>query len=123
MRTPVAPIEESVGITNQFLLISGALTLVISLALSLLIARSFTRPIRELSRVAGSMARLNFTDRYTGKGRGELAELGGSINSMADSLEETISSLKTANVQLARGCGAENPAGGIPQSLHLQCFP
>lgn len=101
MRTPVAPIEESVGITNQFLLISGALTLVISLALSLLIARSFTRPIRELSRVAGSMARLNFTDRYTGKGRGELAELGGSINSMADSLEETISSLKTANVQLA----------------------
>lgn len=101
MRTPVAPIEESVGITNQFLMISGALTLVISLALSLLIARSFTRPIRELSRVAGSMARLNFSDRYTGKGRGELADLGNSINSMADSLEETISSLKTANVQLA----------------------
>ena len=69
MRTPVAAIEESVAITNQFLMISGVVTLVISLGLSLLIARSFTRPIRELSRVAGSMARLNFSDRYTGKGR------------------------------------------------------
>ena len=101
MRTPVAAIEESVAITNQFLMISGVVPLVISLGLSLLIARSFTRPIRELSRVAGSMARLNFNDRYTGKGRGELADLGNSINSMADSLEGTISSLKTANVQLA----------------------
>ena len=101
MRTPMAPIEESVGITNQFLVISGIVTLLVSLVFSLLIARSFTRPIRELSRVADSVAGLNFDVRYTGKGTDELAHLGSSINSMAASLETTISGLKTANARLA----------------------
>lgn len=98
--TPVAAIEESVGITNRFLLISGAVTLLFSIVFVLVFARSFTRPIRELSRVAGSVSRLDFDDRYTVKGNNELSDLGRSINTMADALEGTISDLKTANLQL-----------------------
>ena len=52
MRTPIASIQESVDITNRFLLISGASTLVIALILVFFAARSFIRPIQELSRVA-----------------------------------------------------------------------
>lgn len=100
LRTPMESIKESVGITNQFLLISGAATLVVALLLVYFFARRFIRPIRELSRVAGSMARLDFSDRYKGSGRDELADLGTSINSMSASLEHTISDLKSANLQL-----------------------
>lgn len=100
MRTPIASIQESVDITNRFLLISGASTLVIALILVFFAARSFIRPIQELSRVAGSVARLDFRDRYTRGGSDEIADLGASINSMSASLERTISDLQTANRQL-----------------------
>lgn len=100
MSTPVAAIEESIGITNQFLLISGGLTLLISTVFILLYARSFTRPIQELSRVADSVSRLNFSDRYTGKREDELGALGRSINAMSSALEAAISELKSANLQL-----------------------
>lgn len=102
MRTPVAAIEESVDITNSFLLFAGAAALMVSLGFSLIIARSFTSPIRELSRVAGSLAALHFDDRYHGGSGDELDDLGNSINSMADSLERTISNIKTANIQLQK---------------------
>lgn len=102
MTTPIAAIQESVGITNRFLLFSGAFALLVSLVVVLLVTRSFIRPIKELSRVAGSVARLDFSDRYTGGGSDELAELGGSINTMASALEETISGIKAANLQLVR---------------------
>ena len=101
MRTPLSSIKESVAIVNQFLIISGVATILLSVVLVVLVARSFSRPIRELSRVAGSVAQLHFDDRYTRGGSDELADLGNSINSMAASLEATISDLKTANVQLA----------------------
>ena len=100
MSTAVAAIEESVGITNRFLIISGIAALVISSVVILLYSRNFTRPIRELSRVAGSVARLDFSDRYTGNNKDELGELGNSINTMASALQETVSNLKTANLQL-----------------------
>lgn len=100
MRAPVAAIEESVGVTNRFLLLSGAAALAVALVLCFLIARNFTRPIEELSRVAKSVARLDFRDRYTRGGKNELADLGQSINAMSAALENAISDLKTANLQL-----------------------
>ena len=101
LRTSVQAIEESVDITNRFLMISGIVTLLISTGLVVVIARSFIKPIRTLSRVAGSVAALNFQDRYEGGGSGELDDLGNSINAMAAALEQTVSHLYAANEQLA----------------------
>lgn len=117
MRTSVEGIKESVGITNQFLLISGAVTLLVSLLLVFFFSRRFTRPIRELSRVAGSVARLDFQDRYTGGGRDELADLGASINSMSISLERTISDLKTANRQLMNDIEQKNQQNEVRRAF------
>ena len=97
MQTPIAAIEKSVDITNQFLLISGTVTLIIGVLLMLAVSRSFTRPIRALSRVAGSVARLDFSDRYTGRGHDELDELGNSINAMSQALENTVRQLQEDN--------------------------
>lgn len=102
MQTPISALEESVSITNQFLLISGAVTLLISLLLLALVARSFTRPIQQLSSIAQSISHLDFSHRYTGKGRDELADLGNSLNSMSATLEKTIRELQSANQELSR---------------------
>lgn len=101
IRISLSAIEESVGITNRFLLISGLVTLLFSVGLILLVARSFTIPIRTLSRVANSVANLDFHDQYDGSGSGELDDLGNSINAMSAALADTISSLQEANEQLA----------------------
>lgn len=100
MRTPMAAIEESVSINNNFLLLSGAVTLLISSVFVLFIARGFTRPIQNLSNIAGNVAKLDFSGRYEGGGKDEIDALGNSINTMSAELERTISNLKTANVQL-----------------------
>ena len=101
LKTPIAAIEESVDITNQFLLISGAVTLVLGLLVVWGLSRSFTRPIRELSHIAENVAHLDFSERYTRRGNDELADLGHSINIMSDELKSTICDLKNTNARLA----------------------
>lgn len=100
MQTPVAAIEESVDITNRFLILSGSVTLLVGLVVVLAIARSFTRPVEALSRIAGGMAQLDFSERYDVKGSDELSDLGRSVNRMSEVLERTISELRAANEQL-----------------------
>ena len=102
IQTPVAAIEESIGISNRFLLISGAVTLLISVLIVSIAARSLTRPIRRLSHLAQNVARLDFSERYTGRGKDELADLGNSLNVMSDTLERTIRELQAANDRLSR---------------------
>ena len=98
--TPVTAIEDSVDITNRFLLISGGLGLLIASLVVFFLTKRFTNPIRQLSHIANSVSRLDFSNRYAIQGKDELAALGSSINTMAQALETTISDLKTANLQL-----------------------
>lgn len=100
MRVPLSAIEESVAISNRFLLISGVVTLLIGVVAVLFIARGFTRPVRRLSELAANVARLDFSERYTLKGSDELDALGGSINEMSDALARAVSELRAANEQL-----------------------
>lgn len=98
--TPVESVNDSVSITNQFLMYSGIVALLLGSIFVLLITRSFTRPIQQLSRVAESIANLDFSVRYIGRGKDEMAVLGKSINKMASALQTTVTDLKTANLQL-----------------------
>lgn len=100
LRTPIAAIEEGVGISNRFLLLSGGVTLLFGAAAVLFIARSITRPVRRLSELADRAARLDFSERYTLRGADELDALGDSINRMSDTLSRTISDLQVANERL-----------------------
>ncbi|MBQ8683422.1 MAG: HAMP domain-containing protein [Clostridia bacterium] len=94
LRTPVAAIEESVAVTNRFLLISGGAALVLSLLVSLLLARRFTQPIRRLASEADRVARLDFSGRQPIRGKDELAHLEHSIRTMSVALENTITQLQ-----------------------------
>lgn len=101
MQSSLQAIQDSVGVVNTFLLFSGAVSLVASVLLAVLFSRRLSRPLEELSQAAGCMARLDFSQRYSGGGSSEIEALGNSLNTMADALETTVSGLKEANRQLA----------------------
>lgn len=100
LRIPLTDTNESTAITNRFLLWSSLATLLISCVVAIWLVRSFTRPISHLSRMAKNMALLDFRDRYFGTGNDELTELGNNLNSMSETMEQTLSELKTANAHL-----------------------
>ncbi len=100
IRISLSAIEESVNITNRFLLVSGLVAVLCSIIPVLAVARSFTVPIRALSRVADSVAHLDFSHAYDGSGSGEIDDLGNSINTMSAALSETIGHLQEANRRL-----------------------
>lgn len=102
LSTSVAAIEENVEIANQFFLFTGLVTLLVGSVLVLLATGRFTRPVLELNRITRSMATLDFSRRYSGKTRDEIGQLGGSINSLAEQLQQSISELTEANQKLRR---------------------
>ncbi len=108
LRAPIAAIEESVAVTNRFLLMTGGITLLVGLVVVFIVAKRYADPIRQLARVADGVARLDFTGRYTGKARDEIGALGDSINAMSRALEDAVTRLKNANARLVAAIGRKD---------------
>ena len=100
--TGVAPMKTGIKIFNNFILTLGLLCCLIILVCALWISRSLTRPLKELSSIANDMSSLNFEKKYTGSSNDEVGILGESMNKMSNKLEETITDLKNANINLAQ---------------------
>ncbi|MCX7746780.1 MAG: cell wall metabolism sensor histidine kinase WalK [Clostridia bacterium] len=100
LSTPVAAIQESVQIANQFFLLTGLLTILIGGLLIFFITTRFTKPILLLNDIAKRMATLDFSQRYPVKTRDEIGHLGESINSLSEQLQKSIAELKEANEKL-----------------------
>lgn len=97
MQVPLTAIEESVAISNTFLLYSGLLALLIGAVVALVGAHGFTRPIRRLSEQAEAVAHLDFSRRNTVKSADELQALGEDLNTMSDALEQAVGELREEN--------------------------
>lgn len=104
MRSALESIRESARITNQFFIIVGLFGIAVGGILIFFIARSTSRPLRELKDVSSSMADLNFEVKYEPKEKdsAEIAELGEHMNEMSHALEKTITDLKVANIELQK---------------------
>ena len=100
--TPMASIQESVSLSNQFLLIIGLFALVAGGIIIYLVTRSLTKPILQISRISQKVSRLDFSERYDGKINNEIGILGKNINQMSDSLRRSIDELRSANAQLEK---------------------
>ncbi len=100
LQLPISDLQASTAITNRFLWWATLGTLALSCVTVFFLARVFTRPVRRLSGQAKRMAELDFSDRYTGEGQDELAELGRSLNTVSETMEQSLSELKTANARL-----------------------
>jgi two-component system sensor histidine kinase VicK len=75
---------------RDILFVGTGITLVISLILSLALARTITKPIKELTHSAAEMARGNFSQQIEVHSGDEIGQLGEMFNSMADQLSQTL---------------------------------
>lgn len=102
LRSSVETIEESAKISNNFLLIIGAISIALGGAIAFVVSEEFTKPIQELSNISDKMANLDFSKKYEGEKEDELGTLGTNINRMSEKLENTIRDLQEANIELEK---------------------
>ena len=107
LRTPVESIRESVSLANRFLAYIGIGAAILA-ALIMIVSRKISEPIKELTQISERMNHLDFDAKYKGKSRTEIALLGQNINQLSETLETTISELKSANNELLRDIEKKN---------------
>lgn len=62
----------------------------------------YTKALLSLADISKRMSKLDFNVKYQGHYKDELGVLGESINEMSEKLEETITELKSANIELKK---------------------
>lgn len=108
MRIAIESIRESVEIANRFLAYVGIFAVIISAGIIWMVARKIANPILELTGISERMINLDFEAKYSGKSKTEIAMLGDNINKLSETLEQTISELKTANNELKKDIEKKN---------------
>ncbi|HEY3373704.1 MAG TPA: ATP-binding protein [Candidatus Aquicultor sp.] len=92
------PLSDIAAAINKLSMIMAAIaflaTLVI-IAVSTILARSFTRPLRQMMNMASSMADDDFEQQLSINTRDELGELSQSLNNLAMKLKDRINELRT----------------------------
>ena len=101
-RTPLESIDEASTYVARFFLIIGIISIIPGAIVIYLVSRKISRPILNLSDISKRMVNLDFDARYEGHDAAEISLLGENINTLSESLEQSISELKTANNELKR---------------------
>jgi signal transduction histidine kinase len=83
----VAPFRRLSESINRFLLLGGAVAIVIALILTFVLSRRMSSPIGVLANAARSLGRGDLSQRVQFQGKGEVGELSQAFNSMAADLE------------------------------------
>lgn len=95
IRSPLEGINDSVELSNQFMLYVGIVVIIIGIIAAAIIGRRFTKHIRELTELSKRMSELDFRAKYVpGRYSNEIDELGVNFNEMSDTLEKTIYTMK-----------------------------
>lgn len=102
VRTNYQSITEAADIASRFLLITGIIVLFAGSVFLFFLCGAITKPITQMSRVAGRMCRLDFDAKYPVTTRDEVGQLGESLNRLSDRLQTTIGELKQANNELQK---------------------
>ncbi len=102
MRIPMESIRQNAKISNEFILYTMMLTVIVGVIMIGWLSRRIARPVRELTEISARMANLDFDAKYTSGGKNEIGQLGENFNQMSETLEKTISELKTANNELQK---------------------
>lgn len=102
LRASVDSIEESARISNQFFIYVTICVCILGFIAMLFISRRFTGDILDLAKIAQKMSHLDFEEKYPVRTEDEIGILGESINTLSETLENTLGELKSANVQLKR---------------------
>ena len=87
MQSPLASIQESASLANQFLIYLGVIGIVLGGILIWLFSRRITQPVMELARLSQEMANLNFEAKYTRNVEDEIGVLEGILTGCLRSLK------------------------------------
>lgn len=107
-RIPIEGIRDSVSIANQFLAYGGIIAALIGAVVIIYVSNRVTKPILTLTEISKRMTNLDFEAKYYGTSKNEVSLLGEHMNQMSETLEKTISQLKTANLELQRDIEQKN---------------
>lgn len=103
IRIPISVINESLDISNEFLIIVGIISMLGAGIYSFILVNRFTKPILDLREVTTKMRDLDFSEKYVENPKDdELNELGKNINDLSEKLEETVKKLRKNNMELER---------------------
>ena len=102
MRTAMESIRESAAISNRFFTYIGMGAIFISSILIWWQSRRISKPVLELADISKRMTELDFNAKFTSEQDNEIGLLGPNMNQLSESLENTISELKTANNELQK---------------------
>lgn len=100
LRTAQESIKESVAIANRFLAYVGIASVIVCAVVLYFVTRKITNPILQLAEISKRMTKLDFEAKFQSRGENEIDFLGEHMNQMSETLEKTISELKSANNQL-----------------------
>lgn len=104
-------IEKAVDtLWGNLLLILIPILLIIA-AISIIIARRITRPVKEIIEVSNDLASRNYSSRIYGKSSGELQEISVSVNKLAESLEQQMYEIRENSQRLS--AIVENLVSGV----------
>ncbi len=102
LNTNYQSMAENVNIFNRFIFWVEIGVMAVGAVIMIFVGASFTKPIVNLTDIAKRMSELDFEVRYPVATNDEIGVLGKSINTLADTLEKTISELKSANNELQK---------------------
>ena len=103
IRMPINTIKESANISNKSLWVIAIVSVSVSGLIIMVTTEKFTKPIEELNDIANRMTKLDFSRKYRIQDNDdEINELGKSINTLSDTLEDTIDKLKKNNMELEK---------------------
>lgn len=98
--TPMESIRESAALSSKFLCVIGLISIILGGMIAWIYSGKISNPILKLAQLSEQITKLDFGAKYTGSEKNEIGILGNNMNSLSESLEQTISELKTANLEL-----------------------
>ena len=108
IRTAYDSVSDNIAISNRFLIYTGIVVAVVFVFLALYASKKLSSPIMELTEISEQMKNLNFEAKYNGQQNDEIGVLGKNFNELSETLEKTISELKSANNELANDLERKN---------------
>ncbi len=102
IRASVAGITESVNLSIRFFVYVSVAAAAVGFVIMMFVSNRFLMPITVLTGIARRMSELDFTAKYQVKSQDEVGELGHSMNMLSEKLEQALTDLKAANVELVK---------------------
>ncbi|MCR4845568.1 MAG: cell wall metabolism sensor histidine kinase WalK [Eubacterium sp.] len=101
LRTPVETVHDNISFSTKLFASVSLALLIFEILIVLIVTNMFSKPIIEMSRVARRMSDMDFSSKVEVTSNDEIGDLGESMNELSYKLENSITELKSANLELS----------------------